>query len=131
MDKKEILMEFFQDKGYDLKELCGFSDNVVVIKKALKKHDALKVLDLYYELAIPVLGGDVLYLKDSGLLDFTYDNWSTDYLKTESDYLYLKSSIEASKDYINNYHHPLIEETSILFDIVPKDSHELLISTKK
>ena len=46
----------------------------MVISKALNKEDALNVLDLYYELFIPVLGGDVLYLKQNGILDYTNDN---------------------------------------------------------
>lgn len=120
VDKKR-LNEFFQGKGYDLGKFQGFPDNAMVINKALNKEDALKVLDLYDELFIPVLGGDVLYLKDNGSLDYTYDNWCIDRLQTDTYFQFLKKSIDVSKDYINNYHHPFLKEHSVLFVIVPFD----------
>lgn len=121
IDKREILSEFFQDKGYDLRKFQGFPDNSMVISKALNKEDALNVLDLYYELFIPVLGGDVLYLKQNGILDYTNDNWCIDRLHKETYSQFLKRSIDTSKDYIKNYRHPFLKESSILFNIVPFD----------
>ena len=120
VDKKR-LNEFFQDKGYDLRKFQGTPDNDIVISKALNKEDALNLLDLCFELFIPVLGGDVLFLKDNGSLDYTYDNWYINRLQAETFYQFLKRSIDVSKDYINNYHHPFLKESSILFNIVPFD----------
>lgn len=123
---KKILSEFFQGKGYDLRRFQGTPDNDIVISKALNKENALNLLDLCFELFIPVLGGDVLCLKDNGSLDYTYDNWCIDRLQAETYYQFLKRSIDISKDYINNYRHPSLKESSILFNIVLFDieNHE-------
>ncbi|ERJ85373.1 hypothetical protein HMPREF1989_01659 [Porphyromonas gingivalis F0566] len=48
-------------------------------------------------MGIPVLGGDVFYLKDDGEVDWTYDNWYIDRLENESDIQFLKRSMEESQ----------------------------------
>ena len=57
MEIKERLRFFFQNRGYDLKRIKGFNDDVEVIIKALNRQDALCALDLYSDLNIPILGG--------------------------------------------------------------------------
>lgn len=125
MEIKERLRFFFQNRGYDLKRIKGFNDDVEVIIKALNKQDALCALDLYSDLNIPILGGDVLFLNDNGLIEYTYDNWYSIPLESESYSTFLFRSIEESRNYIINYNNPFIKASSILFDIIPdyKDIH--------
>lgn len=120
MDKTEILKVFFQDKGFDLKKIKGVDKNTALINKAFNKEDSLKVLDLYYNLEIPVLGGDVLYLNDKNFLDWTFDNWCVERLEQEDEIQYLKRSIKESRIYIEKYNNPSLKDRLILFDIVPK-----------
>ena len=84
MEIKERLRFFFQKRGYDLKRIKGFNDDVEVIIKALNKQDALCALDLYSDLNIPILGGDVLFLNDNGLIEYTYDSWYSIPIESES-----------------------------------------------
>ena len=125
MEIKERLRFFFQNRGYDLKRIKGFNDDVDVIIKALNKQDALCALDLYSDLNIPILGGDVLFLNDNGLIEYTYDSWYSIPLESESYSTFLFRSIEVSRNYIINYNNPFIKASSILFDIIPdyKDIH--------
>lgn len=90
MNKIENIKEFLQNKGYDLREIKGYSDDSV-ISKALNKQEALEALELYY------LGGDVFYLNQKQEIDWTFDNWYIDQLENESDTQFLKRSIEERK----------------------------------
>ena len=82
-----------RDKGRDLKKIKGYSEDDV-INRALDKREALEALELFYNLEIPVLGGDVFYVKDNDEIDWTNDNWYIDQLENETDVQFLKRSIE-------------------------------------
>lgn len=131
MDKIEKLKFFFQDKGYDLRKAKGFERDVDVFIKALNKHDSLCALELYYDLSIPILGGDVLYLNDDRMIGYTGDNWYCDPLEGESFKHFLNRSIEVSRNYIIDYNHAFLEASSILFDLVPDYPEYNLYTSKK
>lgn len=86
----------FQGKGYDLRKIKGCGDDTQSVDIALEKQEALRLLKLYYNLGIPVLGGGgrCLLLKDDGEVDWTYDNWHIDRLENESDIQFSKRIIE-------------------------------------
>lgn len=121
MEKIDIIKVFFHDKGYDLKKIKGYSDDAVVINKALNKQEALEALELYYNLKIPVLGGDVFYLKDNDEIVWTDDNWYVNQQENETDIQFLNRSIEESQNYINNYNNLFKKDCIFLFDIVCRE----------
>lgn len=47
----------FQGKGYDLRKIKGCGDDTQSVDIALEKQEALRLLKLYYNLGVPVLGG--------------------------------------------------------------------------
>jgi len=76
MNQSEKINAFLQTRGYDLRKLKGYDLNDTnVINKALTKQEAIDALSLYYELKVPILGGDVFYLNQEGEIRWTYDNW--------------------------------------------------------
>jgi hypothetical protein len=119
MDRKDEIKSFFQDRGYDLRKVKGFDDNAEVVLKALNREDALSALELYFSLDIPVLGGDVLFLREDGILDYSHDGWYCDKYEGETEFHYLVRSINESREYLSHYHPSFIKEASLLFDIVP------------
>lgn len=121
MEKTDIIKVFFHGKGYDLKKIKGYSDNAVIINKALNKQEALEALELYYNLKIPVLGGDVFYLKDNDEIVWTDDNWYVNQQENETDIQFLNRSIEESQNYINNYNNLFKKDCIFLFDIVCRE----------
>ena len=117
MDKEEQIKNFFKDKGIDLKQIKGLTKESVF--KGLNKQDALKALKLYQELGVSVLGGDVLYLNNEGLVEYTSDSWHVDIFENESYSQFLNRSINESYAYISKYAPSFLRESSILFDIIP------------
>ena len=117
MDKEEQIKDFFKDKGFDLKQVKGLDDSGIF--KGLNKQDALKALNLYQELGISILGGDVLCIKNDGSIEYTSDSWHVDILENESRSQFLKRSVSESYSYISKYAPSSLSENSILFDIVP------------
>lgn len=118
MDKEEQIKDFFKDKGVDLSQVKGL-ENGSNIFQGLNKQDALKALNLYQELGIPILGGDVLCIKNDGSIEYTSDSWHVDILENESCSQFLKKSVSESYSYISKYAPSSLRENSILFDIVP------------
>ncbi|HHU26375.1 MAG TPA: hypothetical protein GXZ56_07130 [Bacteroidales bacterium] len=117
MSDIEKIKIFYQDKGRDLKKIKGYSEDDV-INRALDKREALEALELFYNLEIPVLGGDVFYVKDNDEIDWTNDNWYIDQLENETDVQFLKRSIEESRNYVNSYNNPFLNNSLFLFDII-------------
>lgn len=66
------------------------------------KQNALKVLNIFLEAKIPILGGDVGKYKDAHF-EYNNDNWSCNIIKKESLEAYLQRSINITKKYIENY----------------------------
>ena len=69
---------------------------------ALSKSDALRALDEFLDIKIPILGGDVCERVD-GLLQYNYDNWYCDKLPGETKLEFANRSIKIARDYIENY----------------------------
>ena len=67
----------FQGKGYDLRKIKGCGDDTQSVDIALEKQEALRLLKLYYNLGIPVLGGGggrCIILKFVWEVYWNYDN---------------------------------------------------------
>ena len=91
-------------------------ESIGVKNWALSKEDAVKVLDKFYELQIPILGGDVCE-NINGVIQYNYDNWYCDRRPNESQLDFVNRSITQARDYINNYNSDNIE--NIFFAFVP------------
>ena len=85
---------------------------------ALSKKDAIKALDKFYELQIPILGGDVCE-KNNDVIQYNYDNWYCDRQPNESQLDFVNRSIALARDYISNYNSDNIE--NIFFAFVPDE----------
>lgn len=92
-------------------------ESIGVKNWALSKEDAIKALDRFYELQIPILGGDVCE-NINGIIQYKYDNWYCDRQPNESQLDFASRSIDKARDYINNYHSDNIEQ--IFFAFVPE-----------
>ncbi len=84
---------------------------------ALRKNDALKVLQKFEEMQVAILGGDVCELKD-GIIQYNYDSWHCDRLKEESDHDFVMRSIQDTKRYIEVY--TVTNDDKIFFAFVPQ-----------
>ena len=93
-------------------------ESIGVKNWALSKEDAIKALDRFYELQIPILGGDV-YENINGVIQCNYDNWYCDRQPNESQLDFASRSIDKARDYINNYNSDNIEQ--IFFAFVPEE----------
>lgn len=82
--------------GHYLEEEAGIRD------WALNKAQALRALNQFLQLQIPVLGGDVCELRDGRILP-NYDNWYCDPLAEEMRTQFLIRSISKARDYIESY----------------------------
>ncbi len=123
MTKFDEIRAFLLNRGYDLKNLKGYSNDSNTISKALNKQETLEALDLYYRLKIPILGGDVFYLNKKKEFGWTLDNWYFIKKEEESDMAFLERSIGESKAYIKKYNNILFEDCIFLFDIVYESSN--------
>lgn len=119
MEKVKIINAFFEKRGHDISNLKGIDDSISTIlnRKVLNKKEALKALELYYSLNLPILGGDVFYLK-ADKIDWTYDNWYIIRKKNEKEEDFLKRSLEESVKYIEDYRHNSYLDCVFLFDII-------------
>ena len=116
MTKAEQINVFLRDRGYDISKLKGGNHQADIIYRALSEQDALQALDLFYQLEIPVLGGDVFYLNQNKEIDWTHDNWY--FQKEEGKDEFLKRSIDGSANFIKNYQNSSFKDCTFLFDIV-------------
>lgn len=97
----------------------GVSLELIGVKNwALSKEDAIKALDRFYELQIPILGGDVCE-NINGVIQYNYDNWYCDRQPNESRLDFASRSIGKAIDYINNYNSDNIEQ--LFFAFVPEE----------
>lgn len=81
----------------------GMSLEPIGVKNwALSKEDAVNVLDKFYEMQIPILGGDVCEIVD-GVIQYNYDNCYCDRNPNESWSDFVIRSIGKAKDYISSY----------------------------
>lgn len=71
---------------------------------ALTRDQALKALNKFKNINIPVLGGDVGEIDSNGDFILNYDNWYCDRKANEGLEKYIVRSINESRKYINNYH---------------------------
>ena len=117
MTKTEQIKTFLRERGFDLRELKGKNIQSDIVSKALNTQEALEALDLYYELKVPILGGDVFYLNKNKEIDWTLDNCYFQ-KEEESNVEFLKRSIDGSVKYINNYNNIHFRNCTFLFDIV-------------
>ena len=93
-------------------------ESIGVKNWALSKEDAVKALDKFNELQIPILGGDVCE-KINEVIQYNYDNWYCDRQPNESQFDFVNRSIDKARDYINNYNSENIE--NIFFAFVPDE----------
>ena len=93
-------------------------ESIGVKNWALSKEDAINALNRFYELKIPILGGDVCE-NFNGVIQYNYDNWYCDRQPNESQLDFVNRSIATARDYINNYHSENIEK--IFFALVPDE----------
>ena len=97
----------------------GFSLESIGVKNwALSKEDAVKALDKFYELQIPILGGDVCE-RINEVIQYNYDNWYCDRQPNESKFDFVNRSIGIARDYIKNYNSENSE--NIFFAFVPDE----------
>lgn len=82
----------------------------------LDKASALSALLELRQSMIPVLGGDVLILKE-GRWVHTYDNWYCDRSPNEPYDDYCLRSNEVTKEYIQKY--PTNDDSQVVFVFVP------------
>ncbi|MCK4766074.1 MAG: hypothetical protein KAW12_28000 [Candidatus Aminicenantes bacterium] len=82
-----------EEEGYDLISMG-------VNGKALRQATALRAVEILEKNKIPILGGDILVIKNN-TIDYTYDNWDCD----EEDFSeyedYLQKSWAISRKYIH------------------------------
>jgi hypothetical protein len=81
---------------------------------ALSKENALAVLEKFYELKMPILGGDVCEI-DKGIINYNYDNWYCEKRKDEGHNEFVVRSIQEAEDYINNYKSDDIDKIFFVF----------------
>lgn len=89
-------------------------ESIGVKNWALSKEDAVKALDRFYELQIPILGGDVCE-NINGVIHYNYDSWYYDKQPNESQLDFVSRSIAKARDYINNYYSDNIEKIFFAF----------------
>jgi len=119
MNKLEKINAFLQTRGYDLRKIKGQKlNNANIICKALTEHEAIETIKLYYQLKVPILGGDVFYLNTKGEINWTYDNWYIERSTKESDVDFLEKSISETEIFIKNYQNNAYQNCIFLFDIV-------------
>lgn len=80
---------------------------------AYTKSEALRIAKEYYNLNIPILGGDV-YFFNNGNIKPTYDNWYCNRNNSETSYEYVARSYQVACDYIKKYP----DKANIFFSIV-------------
>jgi hypothetical protein len=89
-------------------------ESIGVKNWAFSKEDAVRVLDKFYEMQIPILGGDVCE-KINGVIQYNYDNWYINRQSNESQLDFVNRSIANAKYYINNYSSDNIENIFFTF----------------
>lgn len=85
---------------------------------ALSKEDAVNALDRFYELQVPILGGDVCE-NINGIIQFNYDNWYCDRQPNESQFDFVNRSVAKARDYIESYNSD--NPDRIFFAFVPEE----------
>jgi len=91
-----------------------FLDDLGVRNWALSREDALHAIYEFEAIGVAILGGDV-YQFVGEKAEQTYDSWYCDQGLGESDFEFLKRSLDVAKSYINNYLVP-----GRLFALVPQ-----------
>ena len=85
---------------------------------ALTKLLALQVVDTLANEGIPILGGDVVELRD-GKFRHTHDNWHINRRDFESKQKFLSSSIKITRNYIQGFD---TYDRNVFFVLVPDDA---------
>ncbi len=104
-----LISEILEEGGISL-------ESVGVKNWALSKEYALKVLEKFHELKIPIFGGDVCEIIN-GIIEYNYDNWYCEKEANESQFDFANRSIILARDYILSYNSD--EPDKILFVFVP------------
>ncbi len=87
---------FIVENGIPLSNINPGSDEL-----ALKIEDSLIAIDLLRHEKIPVLGGDILIIKN-GVLTYTYENWYCNEKSAEKKNDYVNRSCDIAIEYIVN-----------------------------
>lgn len=104
-EKWAIYLQFIRSKGKPLSEINPGSDEY-----ALKPEDAFEALNILAEYEIPVAGGDILSISNTGKLIYAYNLWGQEYHyldwycnndRNETSSEYSKRSILLSREKIN------------------------------
>jgi hypothetical protein len=111
MKPTEHYQQLLQTRGIALQ---GFGVRDV----ALGREDAISALQFLREAAVPVLGGDVYFQRDSGL-ELAFANWHCDPKAGESPQDYLRRSLVAAEEYIKRF--PEHRGVTPLFALVTDD----------
>ncbi len=67
------------------------------------KEEALLLIDFLHAEVIPILGGEVYFLKDGQVESYQYEGWSCDRMEHENLSNYSHRSYLEAKDFITNY----------------------------
>jgi len=125
MKKKLAIKAFLRLHGYDLREILGVDVNdSALVFRALNKEEALKMIEFYRRLEVPIVGGEVYYLNDSGEIGPTLDNWSCDDIEGESSIDYLDRSIRQAIYFVENFHNKFYPNCTFFFDMLADYSSE-------
>jgi hypothetical protein len=92
---------------------------------AFRRADALEAASRFYELGIPILGGDVWEMRE-GRPFLTHDNWFCERLADEPLLSFVGKSVELTKDYIRSYSSD--ENGKYLFELVIDGSEAMKCS---
>ncbi|MFJ5299598.1 Imm40 family immunity protein [Pseudomonas sp. NPDC088368] len=96
---------------------CGVYLGRLGIKNwALERNDAIRIIDEFEALGIPVLGGDVYQLVGE-IAEQTYDSWYCDQQTGELDAVFFARSLDRARKYIHD-----CSVSGALFVFVPKPS---------
>ncbi|MBK3475711.1 hypothetical protein JJD66_06420 [Pseudomonas sp. MF6751] len=107
-------MNFIWSERIDAILNCGLLlESMGVQNWALRRDDALRVINELEALDVPILGGDVYQLGD-GTVEHTYDNWYCDQEPDEPGSVFLRRSLVRARNYICSY-----PNSDSLFAIVP------------
>ncbi len=71
-------------------------------RRAFSREEALKVVEEFKSLEVPILGGDVYALVE-GTFNPNYDNWFYDPLPNEEQFEFLSRSLNKAALYIDSY----------------------------
>jgi hypothetical protein len=95
MTDKPTYLQFLASTGMSLQQL-GLEDI------ALQREDALTAVEILQQQSIPILGGDVYFVRD-GRAEPAYANWHCDSRTDERPADYLSRSCQDARQYITAF----------------------------